>query len=125
MKFYKGIWDTFFPKDLAYRRIFILVSIWILAVVLNYTMHYIFEKIGTPICFPFSVFGLSFQASGIPYAIMFILVLYFTIRHTLYCNIFSTYILGISLIVLGNMSLGNIGFAFVEPITIAKLLTKR
>lgn len=117
MRLYKEIWYTFFPVELAYKRIYILVFVWLLLVGLNYTLIHIYDGINTPIYFPFSVFYPSFQASGMPYAIIFVLVLYFTIKYRFYSNIFSTYILGISLIVLGNMSLGNIDLAFVNPIS--------
>ena len=117
MRLFKDILGTFFPVELAYRRIYILVFVWIFLVGLNYTLINIYDGISTTSYFPFSVFFLSFQASGLPYAIIFVLVLYFTIKYRFYSNIFSTYMLGISLIVLGNMSLGNIDLAFVDPIS--------
>ena len=113
----KEIWDTFLPVELAYKRIYILVFIWLLLVGLNYTLIQIYEGISTTSYFPFSVFSPSFQVSGMPYAIIFLLVLYFTIKYRLYSNIFSTYMLGVSLILLGNMSLGNMELALVNPIS--------
>jgi len=113
----KEIWDTFLPVELAYKRIYILVFIWLLLVGLNYTLIQIYEGISTTSYFPFSVFSPSFQVSGMPYAIIFLLVLYFTIKYRFYSNIFSTYMLGVSLIVLGNMSLGNMELALVNPIS--------
>lgn len=117
MKSRKEIFDTFSLLAFPYKRVFILVLIWILAIVINYSIGRVFDiDIGTPLYFPFSVFSLSFNASGLPYAILFILIIYFVIKYRLYKNIFSTYILGVSLIVLGNMSLGNIELAFMNPI---------
>ena len=118
MRLCKEIWDTFFPLELAYKRIYIIVFVWLLLVGLNLMLQeHFYDWIDTPSYFPFSVFYPSFQASGMPYAIIFVLVLYFTIKYRFYSNIFSTYMLGISLIVLGNMSLGNIELAFVNPIS--------
>ena len=117
IRLYKEIWDTFFPVELAYRRIYILVFVWVFLVGLNYTLLNIYDGISTTSYFPFSVFSPSFHVSGIPYAIIFVLVLYFTIKYRFYSNIFSTYMLGSSLILLGNMSLGNVELAFVNPIS--------
>jgi len=117
MKTLIGVWDTLFPVDLPYRRMFILVFIWLIVAVLNYIAKKNFVDLHTPIYFPFSVFKISFETSGILYAIIFALLLYFTLKYKLYSNIFNTYILGISMIMLGNMSLGNIEFAFIKPIS--------
>jgi len=99
MKILKGVWDTFFPADLPYRRILVLTFIWFLSVALSYVFRHTFIDIDIPVYFPLSVFKVSFLSSGVLYAILFILVLYFTIKYKLYSNIINTYLLGISLIV--------------------------
>lgn len=117
MKLDKGVFDTFSSLNFPYKRMLIFMLIWFFTVGINYVIERVLNiNTGTPLYFPFSVFSPSFNASGLPYAVLFILIIYFIIKYRLYKNILSTYILGVSLIVLGNMSLGNMELAFINPI---------
>jgi len=113
----KETYYLFFPESLPYKRIAIFILAWFILFVLNFLgLRVLQVDIGTPLLFPFSVFGLSFNASGITYAILFIFLIFLAIKYELYTKPINTYILGLSLIVLGNMSLGDIELAFYNPI---------
>lgn len=117
IKSHKEILNTFSSSNFPYKNMFTFLLIWILAMGVNYTIKRFSDiEIDMPLYFPFSIFEISFQASGLPYAILFTLIVYCIIKYRLYTNILSTYILGISLIVLANMSLGNVELAFINPI---------
>ncbi|WP_415407834.1 hypothetical protein ACLHDG_04700 [Sulfurovum sp. CS9] len=117
IKLLNKVWNILFPTDLPYKRMLTIMYVWFFTIVLNYITKYIFEiGISPSIYFPFSMFKPMFHVSGLPYAFLFIFVVYFAIKYKLHNSIISTYMMGIFLIVLGNMSLGNMELAFVNPI---------
>lgn len=117
MQVVRRIIDTFSFENFPYKRVFLFLFIWILSIMANYGVkRFLNLHIDTPTYFPFSIFNPSFHASGLLYAMLFIFIIYLTLRYRVYKNIITTYLVGVSLIVLGNLSLGNIDLAFINPI---------
>jgi hypothetical protein len=71
---------------------------------------------GTPRYFPISEFyGPTIHVSGLPYAALFHIVFFLAIKHVSRFQLVQVWLLGFILIVLGNLTQGNIDAAFYEP----------
>ncbi len=108
----------FSPNEFPYLNLIIFLVIWFVAVAINYYIKKILLiNIDTPIYFPFSIFWPSLNIKGLPYAVVFLVIFYLVIRKESYKNIFAIYLIGLLLIVLGNLSLGDFYAAVIKPIS--------
>lgn len=86
----------------------------------NFSLHKSFPSYSfdTPLWFPFAQStGLSFNASGLPYAAVFLLLLFWTATMPkIRLGIFQAWLVGLSFILLGNLIQGNVDIAFRQPL---------
>ncbi len=112
--------SVFLPEILPIKTMFVVVIVLIIPTIFSLTLHYFNFKILTyidiPKYFPISVFSPRLDSHGTGYALLFLLLLYFTLAKQLYKNIYLTYLVGVLLIILGNLTLGGFEKAFIDPI---------
>ncbi|MGH7599206.1 MAG: hypothetical protein ACREOI_22850 [bacterium] len=66
--------------------------------------------------FPISEFyGPTIHVSGLPYAALFLIVFFLAIKHVSRFNLVQVWLLGLTLILLGNLAQGSIDAAFYKP----------
>lgn len=98
-------------KTLSY-----IVGVWGIINVLNR----IFLKFGfysdVPYWFPISIFsGPVFHLYGLPFVLMFLIILMFSVKIVKKLNIYHIWMIGFFLIILGNLGQGNVDSAFLKP----------
>jgi hypothetical protein len=66
--------------------------------------------------FPISEFhGPTIHVSGLPYAALFLAVFFLALKHVSHFNLVQLWLIGLALIVLGNLTQGSIDAAFYKP----------
>jgi hypothetical protein len=92
----------------------LLVCVWVVAILCN---AYAFRRYPyTSEWFPISVFdGPSFHTSGLPYAVLFVVLLLLALKFVARMGAFSVWLAALVLIVLGNLSQGSVEVAFYKP----------
>jgi hypothetical protein len=108
---------TAFLKRQPLSGIGILLSLWAVTALLN---HYLKVWTGnffdTPKWFPISVFyGPTFNRGGVPYIIIFVLLLFFVLRRCASMRLPGVCLSGLLLVLLGNLGQGGFDEAFLKP----------
>jgi len=117
MRIFK-IKEFYFPKALPLNKIFQLVTLWIFTAVINALLLKLWNiDTGVPLFFPISIFSLSIDSDGILFAILFLAVISFALSRRGPQNLVAIYAFGLLLLVLGNLTQGNIDAAFLNPIS--------
>jgi hypothetical protein len=94
----------------------ILIFGWIVIAFINFVMKKVGLNTGTPIFFPFSEFyGPRIHFSGLPYTVLFLIAFFIALKYSKYFNIFHVWLVGLTLIVLGNLAQGGLDEAFYKP----------
>ncbi|MGH7452045.1 MAG: hypothetical protein ACRENG_11905 [bacterium] len=71
---------------------------------------------GTARYFPISEFhGPTIHVSGLPYAALFLIVFFLALKHVSRFNLLQVWLVGLVLVVLGNLAQGSIDAAFYKP----------
>ncbi|HTX90110.1 MAG TPA: hypothetical protein VMC09_02745 [Anaerolineales bacterium] len=111
------VWEIrSFIKRQPLKTIGILLAAWIFLACLNGLLHFLDPGLDTAIWFPISIFfGPAFHLSGLPYAILFLGVLYLAFKLLPHLNQFTSWLLGLLFILLGNLAQGNFDIAFRQP----------
>lgn len=66
--------------------------------------------------FPISEFyGPTIHVSGLPYAALFLIVFFLAIKHVSRFNLVQVWLIGLALILLGNLTQGSVDAAFYKP----------
>lgn len=92
-----------------------IVLLWVLLALLNYLLIITGLVTETPLYFPISVFRLEFHLSGMPYALAFALVLWTTLHFLRHLNALHLWVVGLCLILSGNLMQGSPEQAFYQP----------
>ncbi len=103
-------------QSLPIRTIRKLLVVWVvLAVFVNLLIEVGF-KLDVARYFPISEFyGPTIHFSGLPYAALFLTVFFLAIKHISRFNLFQVWLIGLALIVLGNLVQGSVDAAFYKP----------
>ncbi len=105
-----------FIEHLPTRTIFKLLIAWSALIVLNLVLIWAGLNPGTPRAFPISIFfGPTVHWFGLPYAALFLIVLILALRFRARLGLFQVWVVGLLLIVLGNLTQGGIDAAFYRP----------
>jgi hypothetical protein len=97
---------------------FVLFVSWIVLAFGGYILFTSGPDLGMPVpeYFPISIFyGPRIHFSGLPYTVLFVIVLFLSARHIPNFNVLQVWGLGLTLIVLGNLAQGSIDAAFCRP----------
>ncbi|MBI4707199.1 MAG: hypothetical protein HY761_04675 [Candidatus Omnitrophica bacterium] len=98
--------------------VLMLIIGWLVMAFVNYLMKKMGMSIGTPDLFPFSELdGPRIHIAGLPFSVMFLAVLFLSIKYSGDFNVFQIWIIGLSLILLGNLAQGGVEEAFYKPIS--------
>lgn len=98
------------------RTMLKLLAAWIVLAIFNFALIVAGLNPGTPRKFPISVLdGPTIHLSGLPFAALFLLLLFFGLGQGSRLNVFQVWILGLALIVLGNLAQGGLDAAFYKP----------
>ena len=98
------------------RTMGFIILIWLSLGIINYVLIRAGLPLGTPEWFPMSVFrGPAIHLHGIPYLLAFLVVLVIAYRFSPRLNIYHIWLLGIFLIILGNLGQGDWDSAFYKP----------
>jgi len=105
-----------FLQHLPVRTMRKLVAVWVgLALLVNLLIEADF-KLEIARYFPISEFhGPTFHFAGLPFAILFLIVFFFARKEVSYCNGLQVWLIGLVLLVLGNLAQGSVDAAFYLP----------
>jgi hypothetical protein len=105
-----------FVRRLPIRTIFMLLAVWLFLALVNLIFLIAGFHTDSPIWFPISVFiGPTIHVSGIPYLLLFLVVLALASTISSHLNIYHIWLVGFVLIVLGNLGQGDWDSAFHKP----------
>lgn len=94
-----------------------LIGIWFLLVLINYALKKMGFIFNTPLYFPISILELRFNLYSIPFAVLFLLTLFFYTRIDFQkMNILKIFVLGFLFVVFGNLIQGGFKEAFIDPV---------
>lgn len=97
--------------------VFILIIGWLLLAFINFLIKKMGIATGTPDLFPFSEFyGPRVNLTGLPYSLSFLAILFISMKYSNNFNVFYVWIIGLTLIISGNLAQGGIEEAFYKPI---------
>src|SRR6185503_15011073 len=97
-----------FVYRLPWRTISLLLLSWIFFILLNFGILETGVYTDAPQWFPISIFfGPTIHLKGIPYLILFLLVLFLAIKNVSRLKIYHVWFLGLCLIILGNLGQGD------------------
>lgn len=101
-------------RPLPYWTILLLVGAWVVAVFCNSILIRRYPY--TSDLFPISVFaGPSFHTAGLPWTVLFLALLFAALRFVERMGALSLWVVGLLLIVFGNLSQGGVDVAFYQP----------
>ncbi len=107
---------TSFLQPLLVSTIRKLLAAWVALGLISNLMIEAGLNPGTPRYFPISEFyGPTIHVSGLPYAGLFLLVFFLAIKHVSRFTILQVWLIGLALIVLGNLAQGSVEAAFYMP----------
>lgn len=93
-----------------------LFVIWVFLAILNISLRRAGFDTGVPYWFPISIFmGPTIHLSGIPYLVFFLIVLTFASNLAPKLNMYHVWLIGLFLIILGNLGQGDWDSAFHKP----------
>ena len=106
-----------FIKRQPMRTLFFIVIAWVVLTIVNYILCKVVLNLQNPcVWFPISIFsGPQFHLSGLPYIILFLLILIIALKYHSKLNVVHLWIIGVFLIMIGNLGQGNIDTAFFQP----------
>jgi len=70
---------------------------------------------GTPHFFPISAFSIKTHFSGLLSTILFLIVFFISLKYSVRFNMLHVWIIGLTLIILGNLAQGSVDTAFYKP----------
>ncbi|RJO60621.1 hypothetical protein C4544_04745 [candidate division WS5 bacterium] len=112
-----------FPEDMkAFIKrptgtTFLLICIWIFLAFINLLLKKMGIATGTPDLFPLSEFyGPRIRSAGLPYSVIFLAVLFISLKFIKHFDVLHVWIIGLILIFLGNLAQGGVEDAFYKPI---------
>ena len=105
-----------FLQRLPLRTMSRLVGVWVgLAVLVNILFEAGFQ-LDVPRYFPISEFyGARLHLAGLPFAILFLIVFFLALKRVARCSGFQVWLIGLVLILLGNLAQGSFDAAFYLP----------
>jgi hypothetical protein len=105
-----------FLQLLPVNTIYKLLAAWLGLGLLSNLLIEAGFKIDVARYFPISEFyGPTIHVSGLPYAALFLVVFFLAIKHVSRFNLVQVWLLGLALIVLGNLAQGSVDTAFYLP----------
>jgi hypothetical protein len=118
MKFFTEIKN--FTKRQPLKTMGLIIVIWIFLAASNLILLKLFPDSlpDTPLWFPISVSSNpAFNTSGLPYAILFLILLYWALKEPkIRSGMLPAYLVGLAFIILGNLIQGNADIAFRQPL---------
>lgn len=102
------------------KTTFKIFCVWLLLALINYGLLALDIGVDTTVYFPISVFKLGFHQAGLIYGLLFSLVLLFASRFALNFKLPYVWIVGLLLIILGNLAQGGIEQGFYLPFSQGK-----
>ena len=105
-----------FFNQLPIKTIFYIIFFWILILLLNIFLVKLEIFNSAPILFPITVFyGPKINFTGIPFLLLFFIILVYAIRFVEQLTMYQLWLIGFSLIILGNLGQGDWDTAFLQP----------
>jgi hypothetical protein len=109
-----------FTKRQPLKTMGLIIVIWILLGMSNLVLLNLFPDSlpDTPLWFPISLSSNpAVNISGLPYAILFLLLLYWTVKEQkISSGMLQAYLVSLTFIILGNLIQGNADIAFRQPL---------
>ena len=109
-----------FIKRQPLKTMGLIIVIWIILAAINLILLKLFPASlpDTPLWFPISVSSNpALNTSGLPYAILFLILLYWTLKEkNIRSGMLQAYLIGLAFIILGNLIQGNADIAFRQPL---------
>ncbi|MFC1490452.1 hypothetical protein ACFL6K_04510 [Candidatus Latescibacterota bacterium] len=103
-------------KNFPYKTIVKIIIVYIILAVCNVILIKSGFDTGAPVYFPISIFtGPTIHLTGLPYVLLFLIILFFSVKYGNRLNIYQVWILGITLIIVGNLAQGGVDDAFYKP----------
>ncbi|MFC1539528.1 hypothetical protein ACFL6H_08890, partial [Candidatus Latescibacterota bacterium] len=103
-------------KKLPFKTIILIIIVYIIIAIFNVILIIAGFDTGVPVYFPISIFtGPTIHLSGLPYVILFLTILFFSVKQSNRLNILQVWILGVTLIIVGNLVQGGLDDAFYKP----------
>jgi len=93
-----------------------IIGVWICLAAINALLIKTGFHTGAPLFFPISIFsGPVLHLSGMPYLLLFLILLAWTVKSDAAFNRYQISLVGLVLIILGNLGQGNMDTAFLKP----------
>ncbi|MFC1561128.1 hypothetical protein ACFL4V_01480 [Candidatus Latescibacterota bacterium] len=103
-------------KRLPFNTMILLIIVYIVLALFNVILIIAGFDTGASVYFPISIFtGPTIHLSGLPYVLLFLIILYFAVKYSNRFNILQVWILGVTLIIIGNLVQGGVDDAFYKP----------
>lgn len=104
-------------RSLPYKTLAWLIAVWILLAIFNCLLRVFDVPTGVNVRhFPINKFsGPTLHIWGIPYALAFLIAVFLTRRFIQHFGVFRIWLVGLALIIVGNLGQGNVHDAFFEP----------
>ncbi|HDY90154.1 MAG TPA: hypothetical protein ENH82_18800 [bacterium] len=103
-------------KRLHINTMLKILAVFFILAVLNHILVKMGIDTGTQGIFPISIFfGPTVHWSGLPYTVLFFILLFPVIKYSTRFNIFQVWVVGLILIMLGNLAQGGFDEAFYKP----------
>jgi len=113
-------WRTTAKDFLRYLPVLTLRKLLVVWVLLAVFVNLLIEagfKLDVARYFPISEFyGPTIHVSGLPYAALFLIVFFLALKHVSRFNLLQVWLIGLVLIVLGNLAQGSVDAAFYKPL---------